>query len=86
MIQHVTKQNKLILELQSNSKDSGGAKFNDGDAARLVQQLSDKIQPLQESLYKEKQTNTQLAKQVIKFNEEMDKLDKQLLEKEKQYD
>lgn len=33
---------------------------------------------------KEKQTNTQLARQVIKFTEEMDKLDKEKKAKEKE--
>lgn len=49
-------QNKLISDLQSNRSTSSIVPSSGGDV--LIRELSDKIQPLQEQLYKEKQTNT----------------------------
>ena len=49
----------------------------------MIKELSDKIQPLKEQLYKEKQTTTQLARQVIKFTEDLDRLERELRDKEK---
>jgi hypothetical protein len=45
-------QNKLIFDL--STAQSPGAKLSDPDSSRLVQDLSSKIQPLQEQLMKEK--------------------------------
>ncbi len=50
----------------------------------MVKELSDKIQPLQEQLFREKQTNTQLARQVIKFTEDLDNVDREKRAKEKE--
>ena len=76
-------QNKLIADLQSSRSPSSLQPSPSSDL--LVKELSDKIQPLQEQLFKEKQTNTQLARQVIKFTEDLDRLDRELRSKEKEF-
>lgn len=62
MIKNSILQNQLINELQSNSALTRDRSTVGQADDKLVKELSDKIQPLQEQLFKEKQTNTQLAR------------------------